>query len=351
MEEKSLIMRLSDAFGPSGMEDDVVAIAKEELANFIIKEDHMRNVYIEPQEKKDGVSILLDAHMDEVGFIIQAVKPNGLLRFLTLGGMSAQNIVGSKVWIQNKDGQLIEAICISKPPHFMSDAEKNKQVTIDDLFFDVGAMSAQEVIDDFKIGIGSFGVPATKCTYQEAKQIFMGKAFDDRIGCAAVIQTMKELPQSNHYVHATLTSQEEVGTRGMRCAMNNIHPDIAICFEGCPADDSFSEPYMIQSALKKGPMLRHFDKSMITNPRFQRYALDLAKQHHIPTQESVRKGGGTNGGLLHSAYFGVPTIVIGIPVRYAHSGVGICAYEDYRNAIALAKTIIMHITKEDVQSF
>lgn len=351
MKQKQLIMQLSNAFGPSGMEDEVVAIAREELASYDLKEDRMRNLYIEPKGKGTGVNILLDAHMDEVGFIIQAIKPNGMMRFLTLGSIAAQNIVGSKIWLKSLQGEIVEAICVSKPPHFMSDAERNKQVTIDDLLLDVGACSKEEVENDFHIGIGTFGVPATACTYNEAKAIFMGKAFDDRIGCAAVIQTLKELPETTNYVHATLTSQEEVGTRGMSCAVQNIHADIAICFEGCPADDSFSEPYMIQSALKKGPMLRHFDVSMITNPRFQRYALDLAKKLHIPVQESVRKGGGTNGRHLHVAHYGIPTIVIGIPVRYAHSGVGIMAYEDYRNAVELAKAIIKDITVEISDSF
>ena len=351
MKQKQLIMALSDAFGPSGMEDEVVAIAREELTEYDLKEDRMRNLYIEPKVKGTGVNILLDAHSDEVGFIIQAIKPNGMLRFLTLGSIAPQNIVGSKIWIKNLDGKLVEAICVSKPPHFMSDAEKNKPLSIDDLLLDIGASSKEEVEQDFRIAMGAFGVPATTCSYNEAKELFMGKAFDDRIGCAAVIQTLKELPETNHYVHGTLTSQEEVGTRGMTCAVHNMTADIAICFEGCPADDSFSEPYMIQTALKKGPMLRHFDVSMITSPRFQRYALDLAKKLNIPVQESVRKGGGTNGRQLHTAQFGIPTIVIGIPVRYAHSGIGVMAYEDYRHAIELAKAIIQNITVEISDSF
>ena len=171
--QKELIMRLSDAFGPSGMEDEVVAIAKEELSDFHVKEDRMRNLYIEPQDKQNGVNILLDAHMDEVGFIIQAIKPNGMLRFLTLGSIAPQNIVGSKIWIKNLKGDMVEAICVSKPPHFMSDAEKNKPLTIDDLLLDVGASSKEEVEQDFYIGIGAFGVPATTCSYHEAKAIFM----------------------------------------------------------------------------------------------------------------------------------------------------------------------------------
>lgn len=98
-------------------------------------------------------------------------------------------------------------------------------------------------------------------------------------------------------------------------------------------------------------MLRHFDKSMITNPKFQRFALNIAQKYNIPVQESVRKGGGTNGGITHTAYQGIPTIVIGIPVRFAHSPIGICSFEDYRHAISLAKQIIQDITEEIVAAF
>ena len=108
---------------------------------------------------------------------------------------------------------------------------------------------------------------------------------------------------------------------------------------------------MIQSGMKKGVMLRHFDRSMITNPRFQRFALEIAEKYGIHVQESVRKGGGTNGGITHTAYEGIPTIVIGVPVRYAHSCYGICAYDDYREAVELAKHIIEDISSQDILSF
>ena len=94
---------------------------------------------------------------------------------------------------------------------------------------------------------------------------------------------------------ATVTAQEEVGERGALIAAKQVNPDLAIVFEGCPADDTAETPEMIQSAMGKGPMLRYFDVSMITNPEFQEYALEIAKIHKIPVQVSVRSGGGTNG--------------------------------------------------------
>lgn len=355
MSEINCIKKLSNAFGPSGFEDDVVDYARSELDGlYDMSDDHMRNLYINNvHQQTHGVHILLDAHSDEVGFMIQAIKPNGTLRFLPLGGWDAKNIIASKVWIKNNKGDIISGIVCSKPVHFMNDIEKGQDQSFDHLLIDIGSTSAKETIESFHIGIGAPVVPAVCCEYDEEHQVFMGKGFDCRIGCAALIETMKEINTnevSNH-VEATLSSQEEVGERGMKCVMNNVTPDIVICFEGCPSDDSFEETYMIQSALKKGPMLRHFDKSMITNPKFQRFALNIAQKYNIPVQESVRKGGGTNGGITHTAYQGIPTIVIGIPVRFAHSPIGICSFEDYRHAISLAKQIIQDITEEIVAAF
>ena len=135
--------------------------------------------------------------------------------------------------------------------------------------------------ESYRIQIGCFAVPNVLCSYDERHDIFMGKAFDCRIGCAALIETMHQVQNMDVAVQGTISAQEEVGERGMKCAIQNIHCDVMIAFEGCPADDTFEESYMIQSALRKGPMLRHFDCSMITNPRFQRFALDVAKRHHL----------------------------------------------------------------------
>jgi putative aminopeptidase FrvX len=108
---------------------------------------------------------------------------------------------------------------------------------------------------------------------------------------------------------------------------------------------------MVQTAIKKGPMLRHIDARMITNPRFQRYALNLAKEHGIPVQEAVRSGGSTNGASIHLSGNGVPTIVIGIPVRYAHTHYGISAYADFENGVKLACEILRNMNADVIASF
>ena len=352
MKEIDLIKQLSTSFGPSGMEDAVVSVVKEEVSSFMdCKEDTMRNLIMHRKKETGKLHIHLDAHGDEVGFIIQAIKPNGLLRFLPLGGWICENVAAQKVWIKNREGKLVEGVVCSKPPHFTKKEERHKHLDFEDLLIDVGASSKEEVINEYGISIGSFAVPAVSCSYDEKHEMFLGKAFDCRIGCAALIQTLKDLEKKEigKTISASISAQEEVGERGMKSVMQQINPDLMICFEGCPADDTFEEEYMIQSALKKGPMLRHFDVSMITHPRFQRFALDIAKKYNIPVQESVRRGGGTNGGISHTC--NIPTIVIGIPTRYAHTFYSYTSMQDYKHAVLLAEKIIEELNEKIYSEF
>lgn len=353
-ESIDLIKQLSQANGVSGFEDEVVAVVKDYAEEFAtVSEDHMRNVYLSTKTDESKPTILLDAHMDEVGFIVQAIKPNGTLRFLPLGGWVTNNIPAHRVRVRNRDGRYVTGIVASKPPHFMSEKERNQPLAFEDMVIDLGVISAEEVRDILKIEIGAPVVPDADFDYVPELDVVTGKAFDCRIGCACLLETFKEVAtlEGHTNVVATLTSQEEVGERGATVAARNVQPDIAIAFEGCPADDTFEEDYMIQSALKKGPMLRHFDVSMITNPRFQKFALDLGKRLNIPIQDSVRKGGGTNGAVINLVKRGVPCIVIGIPVRYAHTHYGYSAYEDFVNAKALAVALIKELDKETIASF
>jgi len=350
-ENIEMITRFSNANGASGFEDEVVALARSYASqDYMLKEDHLRNLYFYEKSSKEGQPlVLIDAHSDEVGFIIQAIKPNGTMTFLPLGGWSADTIPSSKVRVRNSEGVYVSGIVAARPPHF-STGQPTAPV-ISNMVIDIGATSRQEVIEKFKVGIGAPVVPDVACTYDQEHDLFLGKAFDCRIGCAAVLETLARLKTKLVNVIGTLSSQEEVGERGMNLVTKTIHPDIAICFEGCPADDTFQEEWLVQAAIKKGPMLRHFDKSMITNPRFQRFALDLAKSLNIPCQESVRSGGGTNGAMLHVANQGTPTIIIGIPVRYIHSHHGFTTYEDFENSVQLAVEIIQRLNQELIDQF
>ena len=352
-----MIGAFSDAFGPSGFEDGTNTVARAYADKaWELREDNIRNFYMIPSKNHTGNKpmLLLDAHGDEVGMMVHSVKPNGTIRFVALGGWNLPSLTSTKVLVRNKRGELIKGVIAAKPVHFMSAAEKNSAVqSIQDFVIDVGATSKQEAEEDFGIRMGEPIVPDVAFEYDEKRDLMFGKGFDCRIGCAAVLETMRRLEQENLAVDITgvLSSQEEVGERGACVVRNAVQPQIAICFEGCPADDTFTESYAIQTALKKGPMLRFFDRSMITHPRFIRFALDIGEKLGIPVQTSVREGGGTNGGVLHNANLGIPTIVIGIPVRYIHSPQGITSYYDFETSVQLAVEVAKALNSDILSGF
>ena len=349
-----LIKALSDVPGPSGFEDavlDIVRTALEDICTF--EEDKVRNLYIYRRNHTGEKPVLmLDAHGDEVGFMIHSIKPNGTLRFVGLGRMDPRGLAASELLVRNTDGDYIRGIIGLRPPHF-SGGNTSSSLDLQSFSIDIGARSAEEAVDAFRVGIGEPAVPATVCSFDEKYGLFYGKAFDCRIGVAAMIETLRRLDGLDlpFDVVGVVSSQEEVGDRGIRVAVKKVKPDIAICFEGCPADDTFTEPYAIQTALKCGPMFRYMDTSVICSPRFQRWVLNTAKERGIPAQASVREGGGNNGAVINLADNGVPVVVAGVPVRYIHSMSGITAYEDFENTAKLVSILATELTPEILAGF
>ena len=346
-----MLRELSDAPGASGFEDEVVAVARRYLATVgELKEDFLRNLYIHRKENKGGRPVvMLDAHSDEVGLVVHSIKPNGTLRFLMLGSWNKNALIGTRVLVRNADGDYLPGIIAAKPVHFMTAAEKEIAVNdIAGMVIDVGATSYEDAVKNFRVRMGEPVVPDTKFFYDEKRDLMFGKGFDCRVGCAALIEALRrlqgrELPCD---VIGVLSTQEELDPRNSKVTVHHIHPDIAIVMEGCPADDTFTEAYAIQTALKKGPMFRHLDVSAICAPRYQRWALDLAAKKGIPVQESVRQGGGNNAASIQTALVGAPSIVCGIPVRYAHAPNCISTYYDFEKAVEMVIALLENITPE-----
>ena len=353
-ENVKLIKALSDAPGASGFEDEVLSVVRAALNDICsFEEDKVRNLYIYRRNHSGEKPVLmLDAHGDEVGFMIHSIKPNGTLRFVELGRMDHRGLAGSEVLVRTVDGTYIRGSIGLRPPHF-SGGETSPSLDLHDFYIDVGARSAEEAVEDFHIGIGEPAVPATVCHFDAAHGLFFGKAFDCRVGVAALISTLRRLDGLDlpFDVVGVIAAQEEVGDRGVRAAVTRVKPDIAICYEGCPADDTFTEPYAIQTALKKGPMFRYMDRSIICSPRFQRWVLKKAKEHGIPAQASVREGGGNDASVINLFDGGVPAVVAGVPVRYIHAMSCITSYEDLENTVKLVAILAKELTPEILSTF
>ncbi|MGO3732964.1 MAG: M42 family metallopeptidase [Vagococcus sp.] len=344
------ILDVSNLYGVSGFEDEVVHYVRNEWRHLGSTDtDSIKNLYLNVNKGKQ-YTIQLDAHSDEVGFIVQAIRPNGLLTFLPVGGWIPSNSMAQKVKVRNNQGTYVTGIVTSKPPHFMTDSERKGPIKFEHLAIDIGAISKEDAETRFHLSIGAPVVPDVVCEYHSNTGLFLGKAFDCRIGVACMMDVLNELKDEDNDANlvATLTAQEEVGLRGAEVAAKKVQADLAIVFEGCPADDTSAPDYLIQSGLGKGPMLRYFDVSMITNPEWQNYAIQLAKSAAIPIQVSVRSGGGTNGAAINR-FNGAPAIVVGIPVRYAHTPHCYVDYADYQAAKELVIQLIRSLTTDRIE--
>lgn len=350
-----LIKDLSNAYGAPGFEDLVIKEVIKHKDNLTVKVDNFKNCYLSYAEiDKTKPTIMLDAHLDEVGFMVASIDENGLLGLQPLGGWMPYNVSSQLFVVRNTEGDYIKGVVSSKPPHFMSDSEKKKPLEMDELKIDVGATSRAEVLNQFKLYVGAPIVPFVEFEYNKMNGTMLGKAFDNRLGCAAVIAILKELSKEKDLpvnIVGALAAQEEVGLRGAIITSRRVKPDIAIVFEGSPSDDYAKPVTVAQSRMGHGPQIRHRDSSYIANDRLLALASTVAEDYDLPVQHAVRKGGGTNAGSIHVSNLGVPCLTLGIPSRYAHTHYLYASYEDFQRTVTLAVEVIKKIDASYIAEF
>ena len=285
--------------------------------------------------------------------MVQGIMENGLLSLIMLGGMDLPSIPAHTLLVRTRAGKLVKGIITSRPVHFMTDKEKSAPLDIREMFLDVGACSKKEAMESFGINIGDPAAPEVAFEYYEEHGLCFGKAFDNRMGCACIIHTLRALQAVKDdlavEVVGAFASQEEVGMRGATVTSAQVQPDLAIVFEGSPADDFYYSPEKSQGGMHKGVQIRCMDKSYITNPAFLEYAHELGDTMGITYQDTVRRGGSTNAGKISLAGKAVPTLVLGIPSRYVHSHYNFCAIEDVENTVRMAVEVIKGLNDERIR--
>ncbi len=344
--------RISDAFGPSGFEEDVIRVIAGYCRSYEVENDAMNNLYVRmPEADVNKPVIQLDAHTDECGFMVQTIHDNGVLGILMLGGFVLSNIPAHTVVIRTRSGKMVRGIITSKPVHFMNEKERASQdLDIEKMYVDIGATSRSEVEEVFGVSIGDPMMPEVSFSYDEEHEICLGKAFDNRAGCACIVDVMEQLYEGRDQlpvqVVGAFAAQEEVGMRGAAVTAQVVKPDLAIVFEGSPSDDFYFGVSQAQGRMKSGVQIRRMDKSYVSNPAFIEYAEELAKKYGIPYQETVRRGGSTNAGKISLTGKAVPVLVLGVPSRYVHTHYNFCAKKDLEAATALAVQVIRELDGE-----
>ena len=347
----SLLQELTEAHSVSGHEDEVRAIFVDELAECgELSTDRNGSVFCELGD--DGPRVLVAGHMDEVGFMVQNITPDGFIQFLAIGGWWEHNLLSQRVEILTRSGNKMLGVIASRPPHFLPEAQRRQVMTIDQMFIDVGAESRRDVVEGFGISLGDPIAPVSAFTSLGREDYFMAKAFDNRVGMAGTIHAGQILSESAHPNKLILcgTVQEEVGLRGAKTAAVFAKPDVAIVLEGPPADDA---PGFLRSEcqgrLGGGVQIRMFDPSAISHPRLARLAIETAQAEGIPYQVTVRRSGGTDAGAFHVANEGIPSIVLGVPARYIHSHNAIIDLNDYLHMVTLTIALVRKLDEETVE--
>ncbi len=344
----ALLKTLTEAHGVPGYEAEIREVMRGLLEGLgEVEQDNIGSLICRRGES--GPRVMLAAHMDEIGFMVKHITPEGFIRFTALGGWFDQVLLGQRVVIKTHKGDVIGVIG-AKPPHLLPPDERKKVVEKKDMYIDIGATSAKEV-EEAGVRVGDPIVPLAPFQVLANGRTYLAKAFDDRVGCAVLVEVMRRLAREGHpnMVYGVATVQEEVGLRGAATSVEKVNPDVALILESDIAGDVPGiKPEESPVKLGGGPTIVVYDARMIPNLRLRDLAVETAQSLGIPVQFSVIEGGATDGGVIHLHKGGVPTLVIGVPARHIHSHGAIVHREDVERAIALVAALVQRLDAETV---
>jgi putative aminopeptidase FrvX len=332
---KLLVKRLTEKYGPSGHEQAIRELIREEITNLVdeVRVDALGNLIA--RRKGTGAAprkkVMLAAHMDEIGVMVTYVDEKGFLRFAPLGGVNPLTLFGHRVIFENG--------CIG-----MIGREKKEikagEIKMDQLFIDVGARDAAS--SPVQVGdAASFWRD-----YADMGERMISKAMDDRIGCAILIDTLRQMGKSPHDLYFVFTVQEEVGLRGATTSTYGIQPDVALAVDVTDTGDT-PESNTMSVGLGKGPAIKVKDTGMLAHPALKNLLAQTANEAKIPYQLEVLTGGSTDAAAMQLTREGVPAGVLSIPTRYVHTPSEMIDYGDVQNAVKLLMTFLSRPIKLD----
>ena len=344
-----LLQTLADAPGPSGFEEPVRQIMVERMRPFADKISYDGLGSVIAVQGTTGPRIMVDAHMDEVGGMIRRITPDGYLSMQMLGGWLDQALVDQRWLIIGSKGP-VRAITGIRDVHLVPPEERTRVYPREAIFLDVGARTAAEV-SALGIGPGDPVVPDAPFMVLNGTENYLGKAWDDRVGCAVIIEAMRRLRSSTHpnQIFYAATVQEEVGVRGAHTASDVIKPDIGIALEGgVTVDTPGTRPEESQVRLGAGPGLFLYDQSALPNRKFVALIKQVAKDQAIPLQLDLVQGYGDDSAEIQKSNGGVPTVNLVVPVRYTHAHNGVINRKDFDRMVDLLVAVIQRLDQATV---
>ncbi|HNS52390.1 MAG TPA: M42 family metallopeptidase [Anaerolineae bacterium] len=335
-----LLEELSNAFGPSGCEDQVRRILARAVRSQVdeLHSDALGNLIAlkRGRGREPRLRVMVDAHMDEVGLMITRIEKNGLLGFRVVGGIDPRLLMAKRVVI---GGERVPGVILAPPIHLTKAAQRAQVVGVSELAIDIGATSDAQAREC--VHLGDYATFATRFEVltEGGLRVAKGKAFDDRAGCAVAAALVDE--EYDIDLALSFSTQEEVGLRGAQVAAFALRPDIAFALEGTICDDMPKKADVSPTTrLGQGPAITLMDRSFIADHRLVRLLQETATQQGIPYQIKQPGIGGTDAGAIHQSRSGVPAVALAVPCRYIHTPVSLLSMVDLDNLVRLMKAVL-----------
>ena len=349
-----LLKNLCDIVGPSGFEQDVQRFILNEIKDYVDEYhvDAVGNLIVKKNGNDVGFpSLLIAAHTDEIGFIVKKIEENGLLRFEKLGGFDDRMLLSLPVKIKSDHG-IVDGVIGTLSIHYVKWDDPKRISNHRELYIDVGASSAEEV-KEMGIRVGqpiSYGTEFKRI----GKNRVVGKALDDRAGCALLLRLLQNLNEKDVKhgdIYGAFTVQEEVGLRGASVVSTAVEPDFSLALDTTPTSDTLDVVMTGTRTLGAGPCIKIVDKSLIAHPLITKHLEKVANTNRIPHQLEVFMGIGTDAGAIHMTHKGVSTGVISIPSRYTHTPIEIVDLEDMENSYKLLHGFVVTLNELKGKTF
>ncbi len=345
---EQMLRDLSEAPGVSGYEEPAAQVFMKYLAPHVdrLQRDHLGGVIGSKQGSAPSPRVLLDAHLDEIGFMVKRIDENGFVKFFPLGWNFSQQLLDRRVLIHTRSGAVLGVLNTGP------DIREDKLIPREEMWIDVGVASRAEAE---ALGIA----PGDPITHQSSfarlanPKFLLGKAWDDRVGLAVIIGVMKNLAQAPHpnTVFATAAVQEEITLAGAQTVVAAVQPDIALTLDIDVTSDlpaNASADYA-QPVLGRGVVIILHTAEMLPHVKLRQWVQSVADELKIPYQFMLEEGGGTDAGPIHKWNLGVPTLDLVIPQRYYHSANGIIHRDDFDSAVQLITAVIKRLDHKKVE--
>ncbi len=323
-------------------------MSKQLEKNSEVSYDNLGSVIGKRVGQSNGPKIMVAGHMDEVGFMVTKITDEGYIKFIPAGGWWSQVMLAQQMEITTNDNQKIRGVIGAKAPHILTAEERKKPVDMDTMYLDIGVKDKEEA-EKLNIRLGDMITPYIQPMTLSNEKYYLGKAWDNRVGCAAAIDVLNRIKNKEHQntYFGVGTVQEEVGLRGATTSAYQINPDIGIAVDTTIAHDFPGGSK--ETELGKGVGIMISDSSMVGHKGMRDFTIALAEKHNIPYQLTHLKRGGTDGGKMHLTRSGVPSIALCVPVRYLHSHTSIMHEDDYNALVDLIEKMVLALDEETVK--